>query len=676
MDNAVDNKNSFENDSIKSAKIAHLRKEHEVIYENVPGFIAKYSIGKNKIRLIDGNERLINFFGLDKNALESYEAFSSIADASKPHVARETARVRRGLPVHFLTQVVNKHGNNAWMQAHGECIGKENGELIYLLIYIDITDITEQRALHKELETSAEQLRAALAAAEQANRTKSDFMARMSHDLRTPMNAIVGMTTIAENNINNSEKVIDCLKKINVAGQHLLGLINDVLDMSKIDSGELALVPAPLFLPDFLANVYTIVQRSVQDKAFDYSVRLKNVEHEEIVADELRLRQVFINVISNACKFTPTGGKISVVIEEIPHKEEGRSVYRFIFSDSGIGMKSDFLPHVFDVFSRERDSRTDKIDGSGLGMAITKRIVEKLGGNISVESELGKGTTFTIVIPFQTVQTSCLRKSKVDFSVLLLNDVSSFHTAMKTVTDLGMSVDCVDSADEALELCKISTYNLIILDFKKLGDNAEKIVSEIRQSQKKDTVIAASSYDVAEIEPKIKKLGITARVSKPVFASTVCNAVQKYLVCAEKDIYVKPVMNYDFSGKRFLIVEDNELNREIAEELMRAENAEVESAKNGAEGVDKFAESPEGYYDLILMDIQMPVLNGYEATERIRKLPRADAQKVPILAMTADAFAEDIEKSRKAGMNGHLAKPLNITEMYRAIYKAIGAKVI
>ena len=648
-------------------EMMQMRIERSVTYDNVPGFIAKYRIGKKEVHLLEGNEKLISFFGLDKNDLWSYKAFSSIADASKPLVQKQISRMRRGLPVQFLTQVTNRHGAIAWMQAHGECVGQIDGDSVYLIVYIDITDITEQRALHKELEESAEKLRLALAGAEQANRAKSDFMARMSHDLRTPMNAIVGMTAIAANNIENREKVTDCLKKIDVSGKHLLGLINDVLDMSKIESGELALSPAPLFLPDFLANVYTIVQQMVSEKGLDYSVRLKNVEHEEIVADELRLRQVFINIISNACKFTPAGGKISVKIEEIPHAQEGRSVYRFIFADSGIGIKPDFIGQVFDVFARERDSRTDRIEGSGLGMAITKRIVELLGGDIAVESTVGEGTTFTVVMPFATAEISCMRKNSVSFRVLLLNDVSSFHTAMKTVEELGMSVDCVESADEALLLCEKNAYDLIILDFKKLGDDAENIVGKIKSFQCEDTVVAAASYDRSEIERAAETLGISAHVSKPVFASTVCNAVQKYLIRADKDIYVKPAVSYDFSGKRFLIVEDNELNREIAEELLREENAAVDSAVNGAAGLAMFESSPVGYYDLILMDVQMPVMNGYEATWRIRELPRADAKKVPILAMTADAFAEDIAKSCSVGMDGHLSKPLNVTAMYRTI---------
>lgn len=651
-------------------EIVQMRREREFTYKNVPGFIAKYFIGKNDIRLIDGNEKLVAFFGLNENALDEYKAFSNIADTSKPLIRKEIARMRKGQPVHFLTQVTNKHGNIAWMQVHGECIGQTGEGRLYLLIYIDITDITEQRALHKELEASAEKMRAALEIAEHANHSKSDFMARMSHDLRTPMNAIVGMATIAANNIGNGEKVEDCLNKIQISGKHLLGLINDVLDMSKIDSGRLAFAPAPLFLPDFLTNVFTIVQQMVREKGLDYSVRLHNVEHEEIIADELRLRQVFINIISNACKFTPAGGKVSINIEEI-RGEGDNSEFVFTFSDSGIGMKPDFVSHVFDVFSRERDSRTDNIEGSGLGMAITKRIVELFGGDIQVKSERGKGTDFIVRLPFPTFETSCRLHAATHYRVLLLSDVEGFHAAKKTVESMGVDVESVGTVEDAVARCS-EKFDLVILDWKKLGSRATETVAEIR-SRLPDAVVAAAVYDRAYSEEETEAAGITAFVNKPVFASTVCNAVQRYLVAGENRQYLKPQMKFDFTGRRFLIVEDNELNREIAEELLSAENAEVVTAVNGLEGVNKFADSPVGHFDLVLMDVQMPIMNGYDATRAIRALPRPDAAKVAIVAMTADAFAEDIEKSMSAGMNGHISKPLDVACMYRTINAALAS---
>ena len=489
-----------------------------------------------------------------------------------------------------ICRMPRKDGSCSWIKVSGMFSDQKVNDIpVIYATFIDVTEAVEQKELQQQLEKRSQELQAALQAAEVANREKSDFLSRMSHDIRTPMNAIMGMTDIASAHIDTPEKVQDCLRKISLSSQHLLGLINDVLDMSKIESGKMTLAEEVIELPEVMDTIVSIMQSSVKARQQQFDVRLRHIRHEQLCCDSLRLRQVLINVLSNASKFTPPGGTVSFDIEETASENVAKAWFKFTVRDTGIGIKPEFLRDIFKPFTREKDSRIDKTEGSGLGMAISKKIVDLMGGTIEVSSEVGTGTEFTISLPLQ--------------------------------------------------------------------------ISEPLP------IILISAYDSADVETKARHAGVNGFMTKPVFMSTLCRALQRYVLGQAAADEQKS--KTDFSGKRFLLVEDNALNREIAVEMLESAGAVVESACDGAEGAAKFAAEPAGYYDLLLMDVQMPVMNGYEATQKIRASAKSDARTVPIVAMTADAFAEDIIEAKKAGMNSHLAKPLNLATLVREINKQL-----
>lgn len=566
----------------------------------------------------------------------------------------------------FECQMPTKSGKKVWIRVTGRFTDEiHEGIPVIYTTYMDITDLKEMQI----------QMEEALKMAEQANRAKSDFLSRMSHDIRTPMNAIVGMTEIAGAHVDNPVKVKDCLKKIALSSQHLLGLINDVLDMSKIESGKMMPSIGSMYMPEIIENVVAILQPQVKDKEQQFDVRLHNVRHENFYSDALRLRQVFINILSNACKFTPKGGTITMDVVEEPSKQENIADFTFTFTDSGIGMNQEFIETIFDAFSREQDSRVDKTEGTGLGMAITKKIVDMLEGTISVSSEVGKGSVFTVRMPLQieNVEPEDVKLPKLRVLVTDDDEIACEYT-VHVLEESGVCVDWTTSGYGAIEKAceayqKGEDYDAVILDWKMPeidGVQTARIMGE--KTGGKLPIMMLSAYDCSEIEEDARAAGVSAFLQKPLFRSTLLHSLRRYVlgesVSSGERKWKK---KYDFSGKTFLVVEDNELNMEIAQEIFSSVGAKVEYAYNGAEGVEKFTQSPEGYYDLILMDVQMPVMNGYTATRKLRELPRQDARSVPILAMTADAFAEDIEMAKESGMNGHLAKPLNMDAVNRTI---------
>lgn len=566
----------------------------------------------------------------------------------------------------FECQMPTKSGKKVWIRVTGRFTDEiHEGIPVIYTTYMDITDLKEMQI----------QMEEALKMAEQANRAKSDFLSRMSHDIRTPMNAIVGMTEIAGAHADNPVKVKDCLKKIALSSQHLLGLINDVLDMSKIESGKMMPSIGSMHMPEMIENVVAILQPQVKEKEQQFDVRLHNVRHENFYSDALRLRQVFINILSNACKFTPKGGTITLDVVEEPAKQENTADFTFTFTDSGIGMNQEFIETIFDAFSREQDSRVDKTEGTGLGMAITKKIVDMLEGTMSVSSEVGKGSVFTVRMPLQieNVEPEDVQLPKLKVLVTDDDEIACEYT-VHVLEESGVCVDWTTSGYGAIEKAceayqKGEDYDAVILDWKMPeidGVQTARIMGE--KTGGKLPIMMLSAYDCSEIEEDARAAGVSAFLKKPLFRSTLRHSLRRYVlgesVSSGERKWKK---KYDFSGKTFLVVEDNELNMEIAQEIFSSVGAKVEYAYNGAEGVEKFTQSPAGYYDLILMDVQMPVMNGYTATRKLRELPRQDARSVPILAMTADAFAEDIEMAKESGMNGHLAKPLNMDAVNRTI---------
>lgn len=629
--------------------------------------------------VIWANSYFYEMIGYTKEEYESeYHNHVDEYYRNDPQAVRNMGKIimdayRKGEPGYeFECPMPVKSGAITWIRVTGRFTDElHDGIPVIYTIYTDITDLKEMQI---ELEDRSKKLREALETARQANRAKSDFLSRMSHDIRTPMNAIVGMTEIASGHLDEPAKVGDCLRKISLSSKHLLGLINDVLDMSKIESGKMTLNNDFMSLPETLENVVAIIQPNIKARNQRFSVRLRNVKHEYFQCDALRLRQVFINILSNASKFTPEGGSLTLEAEESASDKEGIALLKFVFSDTGIGMSAPFMEHLFDAFTRERDSRVDKTEGSGLGMAITERIVTMFGGSIRVESEVGKGSVFTVCLPLEIADQSSLPPDKLPpLKIMVVDDDNCMREyTLEMLRRIGIEGEWLDNGADAVEKivqmhARGQDYDAVILDWRMPGQDGLQTAQMIREKLGDQLpIIIVSAYDWADVMKQAGAEGVSGFLPKPLFPSTICRGLIRYVLHDSRDAYA-PQLQRSFSGKTFLLVEDNELNREIAMELLSDAGAAVECAPDGAQGVEKFERSPAGYYDLILMDIQMPVMDGYTATRKIRALAREDAPTVPILAMTADAFTEDIMAACEAGMNGHLAKPLDISLMKREI---------
>lgn len=549
----------------------------------------------------------------------------------------------------------------------GLCLGAVATLLLtaVALFYIDFM----KRSLYAEEE--------ARKAAESASRSKSQFLSSMSHDIRTPMNAVVGMTHIAEDHLDNPEKVKECLNKIRLSGQLLVGLINDILDMSKIESGKMILNNEPASLNQLMDNIVNITQPMIREKRQNFNIRINQVRHEHLCFDALRLNQVMINLLSNALKFTPEEGDITVDVTEVELTPQGRARFVIQVSDTGIGMEEEFVGRIFDSFSREQDSRVNRIEGSGLGMAITKQIVDLMGGTISVKSAPGKGSTFTVKLDFEVDETACEEVPPLPPIRVLLadDDPATCQAAGGFLNELGLDGDTACGGLEALEMAREAhragrDYRIVFLDWRMPDLDGISVVRKLRfELGEEVSVFIISAYDWTEIEKEAKEAGVNGFIRKPFFRSTLYRLLSRYLSGEEAPEKPKEESVPDFSSCRILVVEDNELNREIVEEILLSMKTKVELACDGAMGLAMFKESSVGYYDAVLMDVQMPVMNGYQATVAIRGLLRPDAKTVPIIAMTADAFAEDVAASKDAGMTAHLAKPLDISAMIRTLSK-------
>ncbi len=515
--------------------------------------------------------------------------------------------------------------------------------------------------------------------ADAANRAKSEFLSNMSHDIRTPMNAIVGMTAIARAHADNPAAVSDSLKKIELSAKHLLGLINDVLDMSKIESGRLALNVAPVSLPDIVENIVGIMQPQVHAKRQDFDVVVRGIRCEDVLADATRLNQVLLNLLSNAHKFTPVGGRISLTVEQLDDgaaPAPGRVRTRFTVRDTGIGMSPAFKEKIFDSFEREDTARVRKIEGTGLGMAITKRIVDEMGGDIAVESEQGVGTTFTVTVDLECAGAQEPMALPAWRLLVVDDDRDLCESATETLEDLGAHAEWVQGGEEAVELVEERSrgaegFRAVLIDWQMTGMDGIACARAIRARVGSSTpILLISAYDWTEIESEARAAGIDGFVAKPLFRSTLYRALSAVADGPSASSEVS-APEADLAGRRVLLAEDNELNWEVARELLGALGLELTWAENGREAVDAFASSEPGTFDAVLMDIRMPEMDGYQATRAIRALPRPDAATVPVIAMTADAFSEDIERARDAGMDAHVAKPIDLRELVRTLARCL-----
>ncbi len=554
--------------------------------------------------------------------------------------------------------------------------------LIFVIIQLAVR-MHNQRILKKkiadathELEEKTEELTRALGAADAANRAKTTFLNNMSHDIRTPMNAIIGYTALTTTHLDNRERAQDYLSKIAQASNHLLSLINDVLDMSRIESGKVTINERPENLADILQSLRNIIQSDVHSKKLELYIDTVDVTDEEVYCDKLRLNQILLNLTSNAIKFTPAGGTVAVRVTERQSRSPQRGVYEFKVSDTGIGMSPEFAKTVFDPFTREQSTTVSGIQGTGLGMAITKNIVDMMGGTITVESEQGKGTTFTVTLEFrfsaEHQEMSPIAELKGFRGLVVDDDMICCQSVSKMLRQIGMRAEwalsgreAVARTTEAVELT--DPFEVYIVDWSMPDLSGIDTVREIRRVVGNDSpIILMSAYDWTDIEAEARHAGVTGFISKPLFASDLHRTLERSLGVDKNEQAddVKEMPRDDsFDGKRILLAEDNELNREIAVEILTEAGFIVETAENGVEACEKVEKSEPGYYSLILMDIQMPIMDGYAATHRIRGLENKALAGIPIIAMTANAFDEDRERALEAGMDGHLAKPIDIDKM-------------
>lgn len=533
-----------------------------------------------------------------------------------------------------------------------------------------------QKMLEQEYQTSLEQKNAELERAIRqetaANRAKREFLFNMSHDIRTPMNAIIGFTSLAATHIDNREQVLDYLKKTATASQHLLSLINDVLDMSRIESGKVSLELRPVHLPELVHDLRDIIQSSITAKRISLFIDMVDVEDENIVADPMRLNQVMLNILSNAIKFTPAGGMITLRIIQKQTAPHGSADYEFHIRDTGIGMSSAFQEHIFEQFAREETSTVSKIQGTGLGMAITKNLVDMMGGRISVESEPGKGSEFTVSLRFpisgEQAAPQCIPQLEGLRALVADDDTDTCLNVSKMLRAIGMRSDWTTSGHEAVVRTQDAIeqgdgFYVFIIDWMIPDLNGLEVVRRIRKLIGSDTpIIILTAYDWTDIAVEAKAAGVTAFCAKPLFMSELRRVLAEPFLSAEPAEQTEKTA--DFAGKRLLVVEDNALNREIAVTMLEEGGFEVDTAENGKIAVDKVRESAPGHYDLVLMDIQMPIMDGYAAARAIRALPDAEKAGLPIVAMTANAFEEDRQNAEKAGMNGHLSKPFDMQQLF------------
>ena len=515
-------------------------------------------------------------------------------------------------------------------------------------------------------------------AAVQANRAKSEFLSNMSHDIRTPMNGIVGMTAIAMADIEDTARVRDCLVKITLSSRHLLGLINDVLDMSKIESGKLSLNLNQVSLHETMDSIVNIIKPQIESRKQHFDIFIQDIKAEEVYCDSVRLNQVLINLLSNAVKFTPEEGTINVYLgqEDSPLGDHYVRCH-FRVRDSGIGMTPEFQKTIFDTFTREKTAQVDRTEGTGLGMAITKCIVDAMGGTIELWSEPGSGSEFHVILDFEKAVSKIEDMVLPPWRMLVVdNNMDLCLSAVSSLKEIGIDAEWATDGRTAVDLVEkrhqeVRDYEIVLLDWRMPGMDGLQTAKEIRKILGDETpILIISAYDWSDIEKEAAEAGIHGFISKPLFKSNLFVGLRRYMLneAADEEQESKKEETESFAGKRILLAEDNDLNWEIAEEILSEAGFELERAENGRICVEKFTESEEKYYDVILMDIRMPVMSGYDAAVEIRKLGRSDAG-LPIIAMTADAFSEDIERCRQCGMNEHVSKPIDVDRLIQLLRK-------
>ena len=537
------------------------------------------------------------------------------------------------------------------------------------------------RCIDEEIHAEIKQkntLEEALMQANRANKAKSVFLSNMSHDIRTPMNAIVGFTALAMTHLDKKEQVADYLQKIMTSGNHLLSLINDVLDMSRIESGKMHLEENACSLSEVLHGLRNIIQADINSKQLDLYMDTVGISDEEVICDKLRLNQILLNLLSNAVKYTPAGGVVSIRVSEKPCSDKGKAIYEFVIKDTGIGMSEEFVANIFEPFERERNSTISRIQGTGLGMAITKNIVTMMNGDISVKSKQGEGTEVTVCLPF-TIDEGAKRPEPIPElkncrALVVDDDFTTCDSVSLMLQQLGLRAEWTLSGKEAVLRTKQAvsrgdSYNVYIIDWLLPDMNGVEVIRRVKKELNEEVpIIVLTAYDWSDIEQEAKDAGASAFCSKPLFFSELSKTLHSIVtpVVTEKKP-VKNQMDHQCRAGRLLLAEDVELNQEIAVAILGEGGFTVEVAENGQIALDMLRNSEPGYYQAVLMDIQMPVMDGYTAAREMRKLENKELAQIPILAMSANAFEEDKQEALKSGMNGHIAKPVDIETLFKTL---------
>ena len=569
---------------------------------------------------------------------------------------------------------VNRDGTEQWERLIAVCLQRKEGQVVRVL-YVR-QNITAQVQEQRE-QTQA--LQDALMQAQRANKAKTTFLSNMSHDIRTPMNAVIGFTTLAISHIDNRDQVTDCLQKVLSSSNHLLSLINDILDMSRIESGKIQIKEQECNISELTHNLVNIIQPQVKAKQLELFIDTFDINNEDVIADSLKLSQVFVNLLSNAVKYTPAGGSVSFRIRQQTTFHRGYGDYVFIVKDNGIGMAPDFVEHIFEPFEREASTTKTGIQGTGLGMAITKNIVDMMGGTITVQSEKGKGSEFRVELSLklQDVEKNAAQIKELEGlrAIVVDDDCDSCESVTRMLKQIGLRAEWTTSGKEAVFRARSAhnegdPYHTYILDWQMPEMSGIETCRRIRAAIGHDApIIILTAYDWTDIEEEARMAGVTAFCAKPLFMSDLKSALLAANNLGEKEEAQPAWTQADFTGRRVLVVEDNELNREIAQAILEEAGFAVESAPDGTDAVGMIRQAEEYYYDAVLMDVQMPVMDGYEATRTIRALPRQDVKDLPIIAMTANAMEEDKETALKNGMNAHIAKPLDIDLFIKTLGK-------
>ena len=573
---------------------------------------------------------------------------------------------------YYIDYKVIRKGQRRWCRVSVVIVDLcEDGNPKHVLVLFK--DITKQKEKDMEYQRT---LKEAYQLAERANQAKTTFLNNMSHDIRTPMNAIIGFTSLAATHINEKERLKDYLSKIMTSSNHLLSLINDVLDMSRIESGKVKIEESPCSIPVVMHDLRNILQTDIKAKRLDFFIDTVDVVDENVICDKLRLNQILLNCMSNAMKYTKTGGTVGLRIIQKGHSAEGFADYDFVVKDNGIGMSKEFAEHIFEPFTREETSTVSRIPGTGLGMAITKNIVDMMGGTIKVKSELGVGSEFMISLRFKTTQQNGKRgviKELNGFRALVADDsMDSCASVEKMLRTIGLRPEWTTSGKEAIFRARYAAqendpFQVYIIDWLMPDMNGIEVVRRIRMEIGDEVpIIILTAYDWADIEQEAREAGVTAFCAKPLFVSELYDVLQN----ASRPVKTKDktILEVEaFKGKEILLVEDVELNREIAETILTEAGFHVNSVEDGKQAVDYMESEKGNMIELILMDVMMPVMDGYEATQKIRQLEDKTKADIPIIAMTANAFEEDAKAAIEAGMNAHMAKPIRIESLYEII---------